>query len=236
MIDWPQQIAELSAAKIELGGVVITTQLKARNILNDININGGVRLEKTAPQVLLRTIGVTYHPDNKKVLQSLKGNINFFYSPDLLKLKNINLALDKVELTGDMAIDLTNKTGYKFDVLVSNLNTDLYLPAAEEKIPAAPPKSADTRIRKKTDKEISLPTTMLRSLQAKGKLKLKNFRGGGIGFGSIDTTINADSGLIKLAPFNARLYEGRSKGYIQDRKSTRLNSSHTDISRMPSSA
>ncbi len=214
MVDWQQQIAELPAAKIELGEVVITTQLTARNIFGDINANGVIRLEKAVPQTLLRTIGVSYHPENKKVLQSLKGNMNFSYSPDLLKLKSIDLALDKVKLTGDMSIDLKNKTGYKFDLLVRNLNTDLYLPAAEKIIPTAPPESADTRVRKKVDKEISLPTTMLRSLQAEGKLKLKNFRGGGVGFKSIDTNFSAQSGLIKLAPFKARLYEGRTRGQI----------------------
>jgi len=214
MVDWQQQIAELPAAKIELGEVVITTELKARNIFSDINVNGEVRLKKVSPRVLLRTFGVSYYPGNKKVLKNLKGNINFSYAPDLLKLKNINLALDKVDLTGDMAINLANKTSYKFDLLINNLNTDLYLPAAEKKIPAAPPKSAHTRIRKKADKEISLPTSMLRALQAEGKLKLKNFRGGGIVFKSIDTNLSANSGLIRLFPFNARLYEGKSRGKI----------------------
>ncbi len=214
MIDWPQQIAELTAAKIELGEVVITTELKARNIFSAINVNGVVRLKKVSPRALLRTFGVSYHPANKKALKSLKGKMNFSYASEIIKLKNINLALDKAGLTGDMSIGLKNNTGYKFDLQVSNLNTDLYLPAAAEKIPAAPPKSAHTRIRKKTDKEISLPTATLRALQANGKLRLENFRGGGVGFKSIDTNLSANAGLIKLVPFNARLYEGRSRGHI----------------------
>ena len=39
-----------------------------------------------------------------------------------------------------------------------------------------------------------------------------------------------------VAPIMSRLYENGEKARLQDRKSTRLNSSHTDISRMPSSA
>ncbi len=35
---------------------------------------------------------------------------------------------------------------------------------------------------------------------------------------------------------NGAVLKGKRFGYLVDRKSTRLNSSHTDISRMPSSA
>ena len=34
----------------------------------------------------------------------------------------------------------------------------------------------------------------------------------------------------------AALFDNNEIAYVEDRKSTRLNSSHTDISRMPSSA
>ena len=51
---------------------------------------------------------------------------------------------------------------------------------------------------------------------------------------------NLSTGKKKLVPSDARYVEGSilDKNAIQlgDRKSTRLNSSHTDISRMPSSA
>ena len=46
-----------------------------------------------------------------------------------------------------------------------------------------------------------------------------------------DVTVNEQTRVII-----AIQVEGESWGDIQDRKSTRLNSSHTDISRMPSSA
>ena len=52
-----------------------------------------------------------------------------------------------------------------------------------------------------------------------------------LGYGSI---------LLEGAGHETRLFDGAldrlSNGELADRKSTRLNSSHTDISRMPSSA
>ena len=41
---------------------------------------------------------------------------------------------------------------------------------------------------------------------------------------------------IVLAAHNANAWDGERKGFILDRKSTRLNSSHIPLSRMPSSA
>ena len=46
----------------------------------------------------------------------------------------------------------------------------------------------------------------------------------------VDSTMSAATEIAKI-PKNSRII-----GFIVDRKSTRLNSSHTDISRMPSSA
>ena len=50
------------------------------------------------------------------------------------------------------------------------------------------------------------------------------------------TSLLDDSSVIDMLVADNGILAGLSTDSIQDRKSTRLNSSHTDISRMPSSA
>ena len=73
--------------------------------------------------------------------------------------------------------------------------------------------------------------------QADNKLKLiANF---GNGVDNIDVTVGALAGVFGVfrSGFPSSLAEGRAKTRTRkDRKSTRLNSSHSTLSRMPSSA
>ena len=60
--------------------------------------------------------------------------------------------------------------------------------------------------------------------------------GGGSGMGAACArTFAANDGLVMVADLNLQNAE-RVRSEIQDRKSTRLNSSHRSLSRMPSSA
>ena len=56
------------------------------------------------------------------------------------------------------------------------------------------------------------------------------------GKGASSTDMRAGIAAIRNAPTDERVHTGLSVGPIADRKSTRLNSSHVSLSRMPSSA
>ena len=56
------------------------------------------------------------------------------------------------------------------------------------------------------------------------------------GQGPLSGTIIADFGRVLAGPYCTMLLADMGATVIKDRKSTRLNSSHTDISRIPSSA
>lgn len=222
MIDWRQQVAQLISSKIELSELVLETQLTAR-FLDNLKIEGSAKLRKMAPLSALRLFGIDYKPENKKVFRSLQANMNFTYLSDsladplanTLELKNISIILDKAELTGNVLIGLDDKKQSKFDLLLKNINTDHYLPAktiAQESDAARPSKSVS---KKKVDDTISLPVSLLRSLNISGQLELENIRTNGIGFNSINTKLVSRAGLLTLKPFHAKLYKGNTQGNFQ---------------------
>jgi len=198
--------------------MVLESRLTAR-FLDNLDIEGTTKLNKMAPLSILKLFDIDYKPGNKNALQNLQASLNFNYlsggQTNSLSLKNINIMLDKSELTGSVFLNLDENKPHKFDLLLKNINMDHYLPAK-----TVPEKSAATRQSKSSDKKkvddtITLPLTQLRSLNLSGQLKLENIRANGIGFNSVDTKINSRKGLLTLKPFHAKLYEGKTQGHFQ---------------------
>jgi AsmA protein len=218
MIDWQQKIAQLISSKIELGEMVLESRLTAR-FLDNLDIEGTTKLNKMAPLSVLKLFDIDYKPGNKNALQNLQISLNFNYlsggQTNSLSLKNINIMLDKSELTGSLFLNLDENKPHKFDLLLKNINTDHYLPAKTIPEKSAATKQTKSSNEKKVDDTINLPIAQLRSLNLSGKLKLENIRANGIGFNSVDTKINSRKGLLTLKPFKAELYEGKTQGHFQ---------------------
>jgi len=218
MIDWPQHLAQMIRSKIELGEVAFETQFTAR-FPDGLNVEGSASMEKMAPLSALKLFNVDYKPANNKMMKSLQAGLNFNYLDDgksnNLNLKNITISLDQSRITGNAALQLDGKKPHEFDLAIKNFNTDDYMPVSATNVTANTGNPAKPAKKQKTDDPISLPDTLLRTLNISGQLKLENIRATGIGFNTIDTRVVAKGGVVTLNPFHARLYEGQTKGKFQ---------------------
>lgn len=126
-----------------------------------------------------------------------------------IRLKDLRIGLDDTKLQGD--INVLNFAGphLEFGLGIDGINADRYLePSAPGKAKAVTPEAAAAGAASE------LPVETLRALRIKGDLLIGSLVLSGAKMKDIKFSINADKGIIKLAPIGAQLYEGSYGGDI----------------------
>jgi AsmA protein len=138
------------------------------------------------------------------VKTDLKGRLTF--APDLLKLANLNLAVDDSRLTGSLDVKNFASPAIQFDLALDQIDFDRYMPNA----PAKPAGTAAAAA--KPAEPVVLPLSTLRSLDVKGKLRIQQLKAMNLRSTDAQIHIAAKGGLINLGPNQAKLYGGGYAG------------------------
>jgi AsmA protein len=181
-----------------------------------------VQIEPFSPRKLATAFGkpLPLTPADPAVLKRLALKGSFQGSAQTLRVKDGVLELDDSKLRLSADIKEFSKPNVTFDLNLDQIDLDRYLPASQSE----PGKSGDaTQPAKKTDQPAKKTDyTPLRKLVLDGrvhidKLKVKNAR-----VQDIDLKIRGRNGVLKLDPFNMRLYEGtvKSKATLDVRRNT----------------
>jgi AsmA protein len=113
-------------------------------------------------------------------------------------------------LTGQLGVSNFADPAITFKLVLDEIDVDRYLPPASDKPatadskPAAPAKGGDDK----------LPLDALRGINAKGTFDIGKLKISGTHSEKIHLELNANKGLIKLAPLSANMYQGQYNGNI----------------------
>jgi len=168
---------------------------------------GAVVLAPFSPRKVIRRFGhpapVTADP---KALRRASIKAKFSASPKRLSLGALTLVVDQSTVRGTADIRNFNAPAYAFDIKVDGLDVARYLPPGKRGAAATPGAAATAAA--------TLPLDMLRTLTAKGTLRIGKLRLANMNISSALARINAAKGLVRLSPMSARLYGGKYKGNI----------------------
>ena len=200
------QTLELLGLEAEVAGAHLSGTLSGTEILDAPKVAGPLKLDPISAREWLPKLGIavpqTRDPQVFKTL-SFAGKVALTRTS--AEVGDIVLQLDDTTAKGSLGVaDLAAKA-LRFDLNVDRINADRYLPPPLEK-PAA---AAATK-----EPPTEIPVDMLRTLNARGELRVGEAIFAGIKFTKLRLGINARDGKVRFNPSEASMYGGQYRGDI----------------------
>lgn len=200
--------ANLGAESLELGGLTLdflgltmAGSLSGQRLMSDLALTGAVDIREFAPREVLERFGVNVDTADGAVLARASAKANLVYNSSQLGLRDMDFKLDDSTLTGRVGLEGERIT---YDLTVDDINVDRYLPPSDTDEGPAEEGSLD---------EVDLPLDVLRTVDARGELKLGRAKFSNLTLTNVSFGLNAGNGAARLTP-SAELYGGRLAGNI----------------------
>jgi AsmA protein len=142
-----------------------------------------------------------------QVLKRLSFESDVVATATSLALQKITLQLDDTTARGEFAIADFKALALRFNLDVDRIDFDRYLPS----MVAAP---ASTSNKAAASAPTPIPVAALRTLNARGKLRVSEARFSGLKLSKLQIELNARDGDVQIAPAQAALYGGSYQGDI----------------------
>lgn len=202
--DPDNQLVTLGDLELELLGVEMTAAFEPIDYGNEPALKGALQVDAFSLPSLMRRLNIappeTVDPDALgKIILDGTANIN----SEAIRLTGVELVVDDTTFTGFMSVTLdTSRITFKFEG--DSINLDGYMaPAVGSDVQAA-----DTV-------PVEIPVDLIRTLNLNGSLKVGEARLTGMVFESVDVTLKAANGDLRLHPVTANLFGGTYSGDVR---------------------
>ncbi|WEJ62483.1 AsmA family protein [Thiomicrorhabdus lithotrophica] len=135
---------------------------------------------------------------NPKSLTDAAGKFDWRWDGKVLQLKQIDAQLDDAKVSGNLNLPLNSHQPFEFDLVVNNLDTEVYL----AKVPIELKDASSTTY-------YPIPLSAIESLTGQGKLQLIDSKIRHLAIPKVDVELSADHGKVVLAPLDVVFEEGR---------------------------
>lgn len=139
----------------------------------------------------------------------LSGSATVEYQANSARLGDLDARLDASTLRGNAAVTNLATGAMSFDLTVDQIDLDRYLKGAPSEAPPAPQPAA-----KPAQQPTELPTSALKTLKLNGKLGIGSSTVYGIKVTQVQVGMDANGGVLRIAPAAAKLYGGDYSGTI----------------------
>lgn len=158
-------------------------------------------------QKLLTSLAIDYTPTKSSALENVALSSNFNASANGASLQNIKLIIDNTTLEGDVAIMNFTAPNYRFDLSLSEIIVDDYLPLATET-------NSQTNTKLPTATEaLAAPIVLLKDIHANGTFRAKKITANKLTLSNNVITVASTTSTVTISP-TLDLYKGRSAGTI----------------------
>jgi len=188
-------------------GLDVQGSVNAGGILSEPAFNGALKVAPFNLRKLMQQLAMEVpETADDKVLTKVAVDTKFSGSSNSLSLSGLTLNLDDTTATGSLGVADFEKQALRFNLNVDELNADRYLPPQAEGKAATPETAAAGAA--------LLPVETLRKLNIKGDLKAGQLVISKAKLNNVSLSINAENGVIAIAPVSANLYEGSYQGAV----------------------
>lgn len=205
-----QQTVTLSQLAVQIQDLLINGDVKASKISSDTpDISGNLTVNPFNLRQLANKLAIELPVmADSSTLELVKLTTGFTASNKRFNAQNLEVTLDQTKLSGQLGISNFADPAITFKLVLDEIDLDRYLPPASDK-----PAVTDTKPAAKTDDD-KLPLEALRGINAKGTFDIGKLKISGTHSEKIHLELNANKGLIKLAPLSANMYQGQYKGNV----------------------
>lgn len=192
-------------------GLDAATTVTASNLINQPNYRGNLKLAPFNLRNFMQELGIEVPKTaDNKVLTKVALESQYSGNSNSLSLKELKLTLDDTKATGSLSVADFARQALRFDLNLDQIDADRYLPPppADEKTAPATPETAAAGA------AAELPLETLRALDMKGNLQIGQLIISKAKLNDVSLALNAQNGIIALAPVNAKLYDGSYKGEV----------------------
>lgn len=200
-----------SSSSIQLRGVAGLTVKGSQVTYQDmvaehVNITVG-RVAEGVPVPVKWSLDLTTSPGARPI--PISGSATAEYQANSARLSNLDAKLDTSTLRGNAAVTNLASGAMNFDLSVDQIDLDRYL----KRSPSQPAPAAQTAS-KPAAQPTELPTSALKTLNLKGKLAIGSATVYGIKVTQVQVGMNANGGVLRIAPARAMLYGGNYTGTV----------------------
>jgi len=181
----------------------VVSNLKAKDIIDQPSATGTFSIIDFDARDLIKALEIDFQPSDSQVLKSVAINADFAGSLDGALVRNLVVNLDQTALTGSASVVNFEKPKLKFDLNLTDLNLDLYLPEDTE----------EEEEEVSGGEALAVPMALFKDIDANGTFKASKLISGGVALSDIDVVVKSTPGNVSITP-RASLYEGKLDGAI----------------------
>lgn len=206
------QSLKLDQLHIQSGDLQLSALIEVEANLASNQFSGQIALTPFNPKPLLGQLAIKLPTmSDPAALSKISADISLTGDPSQISINKLAIKLDDTSVTGTAKHQLKPNSFSTFTLAIDQLDLDRYLAPASDQSPTKQSNSATNTATTTLD----LPLDALRSLDLNGQLDIGALTVAGLHTKNITTRLSAAKGLIQLAPVEAELYQGKTKGQLQ---------------------
>ncbi|MGB5345411.1 MAG: AsmA family protein, partial [Woeseia sp.] len=201
--------SSLQPTKIDVSvlGLAAKLDVKTLSWAADVTGEAGLTVDAFSPRDLAPQLDielpVTADP---RALGRVQLQAQAALGADALALRSLELKLDDTTLTGEIILPVGGTAPIRFDLQGDRMNLDRYM---------APAADAGAAGATAADDDFEIPVELIRSINARGKLALREAQFTDMKFTNIQLGLTSGGGKVRLNPLSADLYDGKYSGDVQ---------------------
>ena len=198
------QTLDLTEFNADIAGGKITGALSGTEILDAPRIGGPLRLEPLSPREWLPKLGISVPAtSDASVLKELSFASQVALTKTSAELNDVLLKLDDTSAKGSLGVTNFDTKALRFNLDIDRINADRYLPPATKE-----------PVKKEKSPPVEFPIDTLRTLNARGEVRVGEAIFAGVKFTQLRLGVNARDGQVRFNPSEASMYGGTYRGDI----------------------
>ncbi len=205
--DLKSQIATVDNLKLNSYGLNLDGSIKAQKILDAPSYSADFKLASFSPRELMQRLAIEI-PEmaDTTVLSTADLQLSIKGATDFIEITRLDINFDDTSIIGKAAVHDFEKPAISYDLRVSEIDIDRYLPPSKE--------SAKEVAAAKETSEPELPLETLRNLNVDGRFSLESIKVANLQARDIRADLVAKNGVIRINPLGMTLYDGKYSGDI----------------------
>jgi len=204
-VDIPADRVTMGKMELSLLGLNISADVEPYSY-STLQPKMTLAVEPFSLKELMQTVGVDAPPTaDPDALTRVSFSAKAAVGAKAIALTAMTLELDDTKMTGALSVPLTEQGAYQFDLAADDINVDRYMA----------PAVTDGGTSAAAEDDIEIPVDLIRTLKAKGTLKLDRAFLSGMTFENMSLGINSANGQLRMYPISAELFDGTYKGDVR---------------------
>jgi len=203
-VDIPADRVTMGKMELSLLGLNISADVEPYSY-STLQPKMTLAVEPFSLKELMQTVGVDAPPTaDPDALTRVSFSAKAAVGAKAIALTAMTLELDDTKMTGALSVPLTEQGAYQFDLAADDINVDRYMA----------PAVTDGSTSAASEDDIEIPADLIRTLKAKGSMKLDRAFLSGMTFENMELGINSADGQLRMYPISAELFDGTYKGDV----------------------